>query len=161
MVDNQQPFHRWEHLKPTNQQLCYNPKKENNNLIACVTGAGVMSWRCSILLQLKHIRLQAVPLLVSGSERKEERRRREVFTFVRPVSARPDFPLTTTTKRGTACGLKTHLLLITYSEDDATVDTQQSFWLIFDIFFTTFWQLSDGFRLTWPIKIQEVLEAES
>ena len=48
-----------------------------------------------------------------------------------------------------------------YTEYDATVATQQSFWLIFYIFLTTFWRLSDGFRLTWPIKIQGVLEAES
>ena len=48
-----------------------------------------------------------------------------------------------------------------YSEDDSTVATQQSFWLISDIFLTTFWRISDGFRLTWPIKIQGVLGAES
>ena len=28
-VDNQQPFHRLEHLKPTNRQLCYNPTSKH------------------------------------------------------------------------------------------------------------------------------------
>ena len=34
-----------------------------------------------------------------------------------------------------------------YSEVRLTMATQQSFWLVFDNFVTSFWQLSDGFSL--------------
>ena len=43
-----------------------------------------------------------------------------------------------------------------YSKDHPTVATQQSFLLIFDI--VSLWQLSDGFRFSWPIKIKNFVK---
>ena len=49
---------------------------------------------------------------------------------------------------------------VIYSQARLTVATQQSFWLGFDKFVASFWQLSGGFLLNWPMKMRELGEAE-